>query len=240
MRRAFTLIELLVVIAIIAILAAILFPVFSQAREKARAASCISNLKQIGAAVMLYVQDNDETFPILTYTHTGTGTPRRFNVADAILPYGMTPAAFVCPTEPTAWDFDEFHSQCMGGTPGMGNFKYGSYVVNAAVIRPGIPVAPVRSLAALPRPSETPVFSDGYVCGVKCSPPCTRKYLLATPGRPARHSEGVQVAYADGHARRQKARLRSDGAWVAAGGPYDGRAELSGIVRDDGSVGNDP
>lgn len=62
-RRGFTLIELLVVIAIIAILAAILFPVFAQAREKARQASCTSNLKQLGNAMLMYVQDYDETFP---------------------------------------------------------------------------------------------------------------------------------------------------------------------------------
>ena len=63
-RRAFTLIELLVVIAIIAILAAILFPVFARAREAARKTSCASNLKQIGAATIMYVQDNDGCFPL--------------------------------------------------------------------------------------------------------------------------------------------------------------------------------
>src|SRR5436853_6836692 len=62
-RRAFTLIELLVVIAIIAILAALLFPVFAQAREKARQASCTSNLRQIGMALALYVQDYDDRLP---------------------------------------------------------------------------------------------------------------------------------------------------------------------------------
>jgi len=62
-RRAFTLIELLVVIAIIAILAAILFPVFSQARAKARQAACMSNEKQFGVSLLMYVQDFDETFP---------------------------------------------------------------------------------------------------------------------------------------------------------------------------------
>lgn len=67
-RRAFTLIELLVVIAIIAILAAILFPVFAKAREAARQSTCLSNSKQIGLAFGMYVQDYDETFPALAQT----------------------------------------------------------------------------------------------------------------------------------------------------------------------------
>jgi prepilin-type N-terminal cleavage/methylation domain-containing protein/prepilin-type processing-associated H-X9-DG protein len=73
-KHGFTLIELLVVIAIIAILAAILFPVFAQAREKARAISCLSNEKQIGLAFMLYVQDYDERFPIEQYDVVGAPT----------------------------------------------------------------------------------------------------------------------------------------------------------------------
>lgn len=73
-RSGFTLIELLVVIAIIAILAAILFPVFAQAREKARAAACLSNEKQIGLALMQYVQDYDETYPAAAFS-TNPGQP---------------------------------------------------------------------------------------------------------------------------------------------------------------------
>ena len=72
-ERGFTLIELLVVIAIIAILAAILFPVFAQAREKARQASCLSNCKQIGTASNMYVQDYDETFPSHKWNIQGVG-----------------------------------------------------------------------------------------------------------------------------------------------------------------------
>ncbi len=66
-RRGFTLIELLVVIAIIAILAAILFPVFAQAREKARAISCLSNMKQVGISQNMYIQDYDESFETWRY-----------------------------------------------------------------------------------------------------------------------------------------------------------------------------
>jgi prepilin-type N-terminal cleavage/methylation domain-containing protein len=78
-RRAFTLIELLVVIAIISILAAILFPVFARARENARRASCMNNLKQIGLGVMQYVQDNDEKLPI----HAANGSTSIINFANA-------------------------------------------------------------------------------------------------------------------------------------------------------------
>jgi prepilin-type N-terminal cleavage/methylation domain-containing protein/prepilin-type processing-associated H-X9-DG protein len=82
LRRAFTLIELLVVIAIIAILAAILFPVFAQAREQARSTSCLSNFKQIGLSVRMYSQDYDEEFPMGTYTG-----PRNWEVNPDVNPY---------------------------------------------------------------------------------------------------------------------------------------------------------
>src|ERR1041384_492992 len=73
MKKAFTLIELLVVIAIIAILAAILFPVFAQAREKARAITCTSNMKELSLAWLMYVQDYDETFPLTAAQRPDTG-----------------------------------------------------------------------------------------------------------------------------------------------------------------------
>jgi len=104
-RSAFTLIELLVVIAIIAILAAILFPVFAQAREKGRQASCISNEKQLALAVIMYVQDYDETKPpsFIRVGVQGGVVSNRPDVATQtwrpiVLPYVKNRQLFVCPS----------------------------------------------------------------------------------------------------------------------------------------------
>jgi prepilin-type N-terminal cleavage/methylation domain-containing protein len=97
-RRGFTLIELLVVIAIIAILAGILFPVFAHAREKARASACLSNLKQIGAGLMMYVQDYDEAYPLNRFDMHGDAChPIGWTWKEAIEPYVKSLAVYVCP-----------------------------------------------------------------------------------------------------------------------------------------------
>src|SRR3989441_2189614 len=102
-KTGFTLIELLVVIAIIAILAAILFPVFAQARDKARQTTCLSNLKQIGLGYMQYVQDFDGTWPCQAgdaspLANTGVGGANAFNFKDRILPYTKNEQIWLCPT----------------------------------------------------------------------------------------------------------------------------------------------
>jgi len=96
-KQGFTLIELLVVIAIIAILAAILFPVFAKVREKARQTTCASNMKQIGLGMTQYIQDNDEMFP--------AGNPivvegHQVNMFYALMPYVKSTAVFSCPSNP--------------------------------------------------------------------------------------------------------------------------------------------
>lgn len=108
-RRGFTLIELLVVIAIIAILAAILFPVFAQAREAARKTTCLSNLKQIGTGASMYEQDYDETL-LPAYVSTiafGNQWPelvdpyiKNLGTANAVSGYNMSGKVFSCPTAP--------------------------------------------------------------------------------------------------------------------------------------------
>jgi len=103
-RRGFTLIELLVVIAIIAILAAILFPVFAQARAKARQAACMSNLKQLGLSFEMYAQDYDQFLPVWGYGDTGepeNGPAQGFYSWDTvILPYMKNQEILKCPDNP--------------------------------------------------------------------------------------------------------------------------------------------
>jgi len=105
-RRGFTLIELLVVIAIIAILAAILFPVFAQAREKARSITCVSNMKEVNLAILMYVQDYDERYPSGTYNDipatptAGTGI-KGAGWAGQCVAYIKSTGIFKCPDDST-------------------------------------------------------------------------------------------------------------------------------------------
>lgn len=139
MRRGFTLIELLVVIAIIAILAAILFPVFARAREKARQSACLSNVKQISLGILMYVQDYDERFPMLYWSDSP-----RYGLAQVVQPYIKNAQVYNCPssdgvcTEPLSY----LEHASYG-------YHTGLFLVNAS-----------RKLAEVRRPAEIFMMGD--------------------------------------------------------------------------------
>jgi len=218
-KAAFTLIELLVVIAIIAILASILFPVFARARERARAAQCVSNLKQIGLAFQMYVQDWDEVYPLsLISNATDPDWPISTTTYwhHKILPYTANkkdPAIFYCPSTPITRDKYAY--------PILYNYGY-----NRRLER--------KSAADILKPTATCLALDyssyGVIAGYAVftsNTPCTDQYIPGAGGVDAavlaagqsrtgtlafstkpeclndfmkgRHDGVVNVVFADGH-----------------------------------------
>lgn len=134
-RRGFTLIELLVVIAIIAILAAILFPVFAQAREKARQTQCLSNGKQVGLALLMYAGDYDNHLPVYVW-------PESYIVGARLQPYIKNQAIFKCPSS----GFRQGAMQAAQRDNGSGNYL----------------TPPNNACVGLPASTRTPYFDDIY------------------------------------------------------------------------------
>lgn len=156
-NQGFTLIELLVVIAIISILAAILFPVFARARENARKAACMSNLKQIGLGVMMYTQDYDETFPAAEMMNNPTAM--WYQVID---PYVKSKQVFVCPTAGKTSFSGSYGWNLMGtgiGASTFNGFGYRSDDTNN-INNWRTPSGGALKLAAIDEPSTTIVITD--------------------------------------------------------------------------------
>ena len=210
-RRGFTLIELLVVIAIIAILAAILFPVFARAREKARQTSCLSNVKQIALAFMMYVQDYDETMPPGYYYVF----PIEYGW-DFALDWSAWPSVTVHPGLINPYTKNNQLQQCpsfRGDPAGRPTTGYGyntSYVGAPAPDQEADKSGPA-SLAQIQSPVETVMLADsaywawtGTVDGNNYlrSPNDPRRIAWGIgPNVHFRHNGTANVAYCDGHAK---------------------------------------
>lgn len=237
--RGFTLIELLVVIAIIAILAAILFPVFARAREKARQATCLNNLRQLSTATLMYAQDYDETFPMSLYHASGVS----YVFYHTQMPYMKNSDIFVCPSERDAITRAGLNARVfsMFGLPLAPGFEVASYNFNYAVFEDGPSKPPIPTpnhrvvtISEIPFPAETVMCSDG---AIEVSPnlfnsPCV-----------GRHNQVVNANYVDGHTKvvpiteiASPTYMDSEGRTrrphVVQGGPYHGNYQLWGVACD--------
>ncbi len=247
--RGFTLIELLVVIAIIAILAAILFPVFAQARENARKTSCASNLKQIGLGWLQYAQDYDEK--VIPWSDNGASNGYAFVWQEIVQPYIKSKQLLRCPSVPSS----------------TSTYSYSAFIGGAN------PAPPNRSLASLENPVQAPILIDGrgfpnekaasettegwaysfvipdqdgshqgrgckylnYVNGMQTGEK-TWGYSVARARagdvHAALHMDGANYAFADGHVKW----LRS----INDGKEYPAPARKGLDYNSDGIVGDDP
>ena len=205
--RGFTLIELLVVIAIIAILAALLFPVFSRSWEKARQASCASNLKQIGLAASLYIQDYDEHYPLghaptdnplSIFDGGGDYEPHFIELLRPFIKNSKNQGVWRCPSDPSPrltkeGDTLEFHvSYAVNGW-----FEYGAPLAQAE--KPAEKVYVLES-------TDDDHFHWWEMGRKKQSDPYLTLDQLPQKSRreqtaPIRHSEGANYLYADQHVK---------------------------------------
>jgi len=234
--NGFTLIELLVVIAIISILAAILFPVFARARENARRASCLGNIKQLGLATMMYAQDYDETYPQYHCDRPGGGT--RITWTQMVEPYTSTQSSsntnagravqiYRCPS--VSYDAE--------------------YAANPNVFRwASSSTAPATKMAALSAPASIYMIMDGcgyvmpianilapsnlyFVPGSRQFVPASYQNVTTSTEKTSdfedgRHFGGIVIGFADGHAKWLKT------AVVMAEAKYTAAGNLSAWDRD--------
>ncbi|MDR3687736.1 MAG: type II secretion system protein [Fimbriimonas sp.] len=201
-HAAFTLIELLVVIAIIAVLASILFPVFAQTKASAQKATCLSNIRQIVSASLLYANDYDDTSPGAVAGHGSVGLAGgwilfiRYPADDNAVPPGYIPeqgtlfpyihdaGAYMCPSDPHARS---------------GN----TYAINACVTNRATPLAVGRSLSVFQAPSDLLYFvEEADSEGDQVTGGTDDGYYLYTLNKLSeRHATGSNAGFVDGHAK---------------------------------------
>ena len=212
-RRGFTLIELLVVIAIIAILAAILFPVFARAREKARMASCQSNMKELALGVLMYIQDYDERLPGM---YQDIPAPITYQCwTGSIYPYVKNGQVYICPSANQAASSSVYPFDA--GAPWNGNgweHTWGSYGCNTRIMDCHIGV----NQADIEDPAGTIMLAEAHT-----------SYLVCDPSQPGyapgtwynyitmAHFDGSNVAWVDGHVKWMRdTELSKVSYWTAA------------------------
>jgi prepilin-type N-terminal cleavage/methylation domain-containing protein/prepilin-type processing-associated H-X9-DG protein len=225
-RFGFTLIELLVVIAIIAILAAILFPVFARARENARRASCQSNLKQLGLGIKMYTQDYDECVPPVAI-NDAPDAKNPYGWADAVQPYVKSTQLFQCASE--QWGVRYPNDSVFGGPkPDGAGAGYTDYWINSMTSKTDAQGRGGRSISEFDYPSQTILLGDGggtwsnkpsYYSDSRYSSNGTTKSSVAigycgSTSAPnlaiikdegsERHLDGTNFAFADGHVKWMK------------------------------------
>ena len=248
-RRGFTLIELLVVIAIIGILAGLLFPVFMQAREKGRQASCLSNVRQLSLAMLMYAADHD-----------GGYVPAQS--PDNLMRWHGRRATLDAPFDPAQgplWEYLRSYEvkKCGSFEPewtSQGQFEQGTggYGYNAAYVG-GSPAgwpemcSPARE-PWLGDPTETIMFTDTAFLDCKgklteysfCEPP-TYEYwhILSNPSTHFRHGSFANVAFCDGHARAMRMVMTQSNGWCTYEKPLteeDYRKANLGFLSKDNSL----
>lgn len=267
MRRtsAFTLIELLVVIAIIAILAAILFPVFSQAKAAAKKTACLSNLKQMGTGLSLYTADYDDTYPITFYMAWNGVMPCIQSSFQSLQPYQKSSLLVIDPADSQPLDYAAgsallgFPTPC----PAQPDVNKMSYQPNFKLIDVGEPNflvnpytgqtgRPVKNGSDVEFPSDTSAYADATIA----LQGGTANYITYQMPVQPRHGNVLNVVWADSHAKGMKAKEDRNSAGVQLGGfaldqksikswlitdsgPYQGLREIEGIPfkNSDGSWG---
>ncbi len=217
--QGFTLIELLVVIAIIALLAAILFPVFSRARENARKSSCMNNMKQLALGFLQYTQDYDESLPSVWNTGSGVNKPGGWTFYTAydtagynsvfdvkrgsVFPYIKGAQVYICPSDTT------------------GKKEGQSYGMNACLAQAAADPHLGRNLSEFQKVSSWMMISEEAYAGVGSS--TNDGYVDLTDPVTIRHLDGINVAFLDGHVKFYRPEkidldhMQTGGVAVAAG-----------------------
>jgi prepilin-type N-terminal cleavage/methylation domain-containing protein/prepilin-type processing-associated H-X9-DG protein len=212
-KRGFTLIELLVVIAIIAILAAILFPVFARARENARRASCQSNLKQLGLSIAMYMQDYDETY-MCHEVKPASGT---VYWPIFLQPYVQNTQAFSCPSSNYIWNGTANNASAIP-------YGYNEYLSNYPGWYPGTTDATITRPATtvlLAETGGTPDQANGYYVSYSPYDYTGSVKLASIYGMSSRHMDGSNVLWCDGHVKWMATSVMmadTGGPTTAAGG----------------------